>query len=177
MIRRRCRLILVIDAGCDADFSFEDLANAVRRISVDLGVAIKFYDLERLQKRVDGAVPGGDHAYHAVGEIDYRKADGAAENGIIVYIKPSYHGSGDARIKGYATANPDFPHETTLDQWFSESQFESYRSLGFEIMDGILKRAMQESTCVAAPGLENIFDVIHRRALTQFTMNKAAAIL
>ena len=82
MIRRRCRLILVIDAGCDADFSFEDLANAVRRISVDLGVAIKFYDLERLQKRVDGAVPGGDHAYHAVGEIDYRKADGAAENGI-----------------------------------------------------------------------------------------------
>jgi membrane-associated protease RseP (regulator of RpoE activity) len=176
MIRRRCRFILVIDSGCDAGFSFEDLANAVRKISVDLGVTIKFYDLERLQKRADDAMPGRGHAYHAVGEIDYRKADGAAENGIIIYIKPSYHGSEDAGIKGYATANPDFPHESTLDQWFSESQFESYRSLGFEIMDGILKRAMQESTCGAAPSLEKIFGVIHGRALTQFTMNKAAAI-
>jgi PDZ domain/Patatin-like phospholipase len=176
MIRRRCRFILAIDSGCDTDFSFEDLANAVRKISVDLGVAIKFYDLDRLQKRADDAMPGRGHAYHAVGEIDYRKADGAAENGVIIYIKPSYHGSGDAGIKGYATANSDFPHESTLDQWFSESQFESYRSLGFEIMDGVLKRAMQESTCVDAPSLEMIFEVIHRRALTQVIMNKAAAI-
>ena len=176
MIRRRCRFILAIDLGCDADFSFEDLANAVRKISVDLGVTIKFCDLERLQKRADDGMPGRGHAYHAVGEIDYRKADGAAENGIIIYIKPSYHGSGDAGIKGYATANPDFPHESTLDQWFSEFQFESYRSLGFEIMDSVLNRAMQESSCVDAPSLEKIFEVIHRRALTQVTMNKAAAI-
>src|SRR4029079_18474097 len=115
------------------------------------------------------------HAYHAVGEIDYRKADGAAEHGVIIYIQPSYHGSGDAGIKGYATANPDFPHESTLDQWFSESQFESYRSLGFEIMDGVLKRAMQESTCADAPSLETIFEVFYRSALTQSAMNKAVA--
>ena len=69
-----------------------------------------------------------------------------------------------------------FHMKSTLDQWFSESQFESYRSLGFEIMDGVLKRAMQESTCVDAPSLEMIFEVIHRRALTQVIMNKAAAI-
>ena len=28
----------------------------------------------------------------------------------------------------------DFPHETTLDQWFGESQFESYRRLGEYLM-------------------------------------------
>ncbi len=35
-------------------------------------------------------------------------------------------------------AHAEFPHETTTDQWFSESQFESYRALGFEITDDLL---------------------------------------
>jgi hypothetical protein len=26
--------------------------------------------------------------------------------------------------------HPEFPHESTADQWFTESQFESYRRLG-----------------------------------------------
>jgi hypothetical protein len=30
--------------------------------------------------------------------------------------------------------NPTFPHETTLDQWFGECQFESYRRLGEYLM-------------------------------------------
>jgi hypothetical protein len=36
-------------------------------------------------------------------------------------------------ITQYKKLNPDFPHETTADQWFSESQFESYRALGYFI--------------------------------------------
>ncbi|MGB7042449.1 MAG: hypothetical protein WBD83_23060, partial [Xanthobacteraceae bacterium] len=31
MVRRRCRFIVVIDAGCDPNFAFEDLGNAVRK--------------------------------------------------------------------------------------------------------------------------------------------------
>jgi hypothetical protein len=42
MVRRRCRFIVVSDAGCDPDFEFEDLGNAVRKISLDLGVTIEF---------------------------------------------------------------------------------------------------------------------------------------
>jgi hypothetical protein len=30
-------------------------------------------------------------------------------------------------VRGFANANPDFPHQSTIDQWFTESQFESYR--------------------------------------------------
>ena len=33
-------------------------------------------------------------------------------------------------VRSYANLHADFPHETTADQWFSESQFESYRRLG-----------------------------------------------
>jgi hypothetical protein len=30
-------------------------------------------------------------------------------------------------------AHPDFPHESTANQWFTESEFESYRQLGLYI--------------------------------------------
>ena len=36
-----------------------------------------------------------------------------------------------AELRGYASTHPDFPHDTTADQFFDESQFESYRTLGF----------------------------------------------
>jgi hypothetical protein len=77
--------------------------------------------------------------YHAIGIIDYRSADGAeCTNGHVLYIKPAYHGTEGAGIVSYATAHDTFPHEDTADQWFSESQFESYRSLGVEITNTIL---------------------------------------
>ena len=33
-------------------------------------------------------------------------------------------------MRSYGAEHKAFPHESTLDQWFSESQFESYRMLG-----------------------------------------------
>jgi hypothetical protein len=188
MVRRRCRFIVVIDSGCDPDFAFEDLGNAVRKIYIDLGIQITFKKkgLDSLKTRpsaksysrtvrdaaalaavraYDSADKGskpdepGETPYYAIGKIDYIHADLPAEpdktatpegatkpkraakpveNGCIVYIKPAYHGTEGAGIRSYATANPDFPHETTLDQWFTESQFESYRSLGREIGQKVL---------------------------------------
>jgi hypothetical protein len=36
-------------------------------------------------------------------------------------------------VYGYAAANPEFPHQSTVDQWFDETQFESYRRLGIAV--------------------------------------------
>ena len=143
MVRRRCRLIVVSDAGCDPDFAFEDLGNALRKIFIDLGIRIQFDGLGAIRNRpVDPdtelrkAIP-----YSAIGTIDYESADGTEEgcgNGCIVYVKPAYHGTEGAGIRSYATAHPTFPHELTSDQFFTELQFESYRSLGLDIMSSIL---------------------------------------
>jgi hypothetical protein len=46
MVRRRCRLIVVSDAGCDPDYLFDDLGNALRKIWIDLGVRIDFVGLD-----------------------------------------------------------------------------------------------------------------------------------
>src|SRR5262249_8049069 len=76
MVRRRCRFIVVSDAGCDPDFKFEDLGNAVRKIQIDLGVPIRFYGLEKLRARhkTDGDTPASQNAeqrsYHAIGIVD-----------------------------------------------------------------------------------------------------------
>ena len=33
-------------------------------------------------------------------------------------------------VANYARAHTTFPHESTVEQWFDEAQFESYRMLG-----------------------------------------------
>jgi len=139
MVRRRCRFIVVSDAAGDPDFAFASLGNAVRKIRLDLGVTIRFRGLANLKKRPDdGSDIGPNAPYHAIGDIDYPAADNGGQPGLILYIKPGYHGTEGAAIRSYAVANPDFPHQSTANQWFGESQFESYRALGYEIMSGIL---------------------------------------
>jgi hypothetical protein len=134
MVRRRCRLIVVSDAGSDPDYKFEDLGNTLRKIWIDLGIEICFHGLEGLTKRPDPLVPSDKPArYWAVGDICYRKADGEGEDGQLLYIKSGIHGGEPIGVLSYAIEHPAFPHESTTDQFFSESQFESYRALGFEI--------------------------------------------
>jgi NADH:ubiquinone oxidoreductase subunit 6 (subunit J) len=144
MVRRRCRFIVAIDAGCDPDFSFADLGNAVRKIYIDLGIRVRFDDLDQLKNRPKNT-KGGLIPYHAIGTIHYADADADGDttkckDGVIIYIKPAIHGDSTvegAGIRSYAAAHKDFPHEPTADQWFSESQFESYRSLGLDIAHNI----------------------------------------
>jgi hypothetical protein len=54
-----------------------------------------------------------------------------------LYLKPTYQGTERADVRSYASGHDDFPHESTTDQWFSESQLESYRALGASITEYI----------------------------------------
>ena len=129
MVRRRCRTIVVSDAGCDPTCSFEDLGNAVRKIFIDFGVSINFDKLE-IKARQTPPTPG---IRFAVGSIKYPGSD---REGWLLYLKPTYMATDErADVRSYASANPQFPHESTADQWFSESQLESYRALGASITE------------------------------------------
>ena len=141
MVRRRCRSIVVVDAGYDPHFAFEDLGNAVRKASLDLGIRIDMQGLAALKPSAGEAGAGqSSPGYHATGTIHYPET---AEPGRLLYVKPALHGTESASVRSYAAANPKFPHQPTLNQWFSESQFESYRALGFEIMGATLARSRQ----------------------------------
>lgn len=141
MVRRRCRVIVVSDAGCDPDYTFEDLGNALRKIWIDLGVRIDLHGLDLLKRRFkERPTPAEQAPYWAIGDIRYSEADGGkSEDGLLLYFKSGLHGTEPMGVLSYAIAHATFPHETTLNQFFSESQFESYRMLGYEIADRAFK--------------------------------------
>jgi hypothetical protein len=125
MIRRRCHVIVLSDAGADPTCTLEDLGNAIRKIYIDLGVEI---DFERIDVRARDAGSPKQGIYCAIGKIRYPDKD--AKEGKLIYIKPGLYEDAPADVKAYAAANAKFPHDVTLNQWFTESQFESYRALG-----------------------------------------------
>jgi hypothetical protein len=40
--------------------------------------------------------------------------------------------------KGYKAKNPDFPNQSTMDQFFEPAQFEAYRELGYSSVDAFV---------------------------------------
>lgn len=40
-------------------------------------------------------------------------------------------------VREYHLKNNKFPNQSTSDQFFDESQFESYRKLGYHSLDGV----------------------------------------
>ena len=66
---------------------------------------------------------------HIVGEITY--ADGT--EGTLIYLKTTLVPGLRVELMGYKGANPDFPDQSTADQFFDEEQFEAYRELGHVI--------------------------------------------
>lgn len=147
LVRRRCRHIMVVDAGQDEKRTFEDAANLIRKCYIDFGVTIDI-NLDALRIGPNGNSP----SCYALGDIAYSplaEKGGAKENdnwGVLLYIKPSLLRNIPEDIRQYAKTNEDFPHQTTGDQFFDEAQFESYRHLGNFLMDEVLRTASQKKT-------------------------------
>lgn len=127
LVRRRCKYIIACDAEEDGQFAFGGLAGAIRKCSADFGVEIRIdLDSLRLNDRRLSA------AHCAVGTIDYGPKE---RKGTLVYLKSSMTGDEESDIIEYRSRACAFPHQSTGDQWFDESQFESYRRLGFHVAE------------------------------------------
>jgi hypothetical protein len=144
LVRRRCRYIIIGDGEQDGDLTFGSLGGVIRKCRADFGVEIDINpDPIRIAK---------DHstAHYVVGTIEYPEdetgfyapatGDGTTAGpqgkakGWILYLKSSLTGDEPADVIEYQSRYPKFPHESTADQFFSESQFESYRRLGLHII-------------------------------------------
>lgn len=155
LIRRRLKLIVSIDAGCDPDSGFEDLGNLVRKARIDFNTQIGFLDadelslrfgsnaalgtlddLRRLNRREssDGILGNSRTSLKqaALARVDYGPAVAAADRyAWLLYIKPAVVAADlPADLAQYQIANADFPHQSTANQFFDEAQWESYRKLG-----------------------------------------------
>ena len=141
MVLRRCHYIVVSDAGQDPACSFADLGGAIRKIRIDLGISIEFDEID-IYSRDDELAQNVTGRHAAVGRIHYSQVDGPdAPDGVIIYIKPACYGTEPRDIYEYFKTNKTFPHESTADQFFTESQFESYRMLGVHTMDRLCEKS------------------------------------
>ena len=135
MVLRRCRFIVLSDAGCDPRSQFEDLGNAIRKIRIDLGVPIEF-PAGALPFGTTGSLASFDGwavARIRYSAIDKPRGSGVPDDeydGVLVYVKPTLSSGEPVDVLNYSHRSSAFPHESTTHQFFTESQFESYRSLG-----------------------------------------------
>jgi hypothetical protein len=157
LVRRRCRYIVVCDAGADPGLAFWDLGSLVRKCRQDLGVRIEIDVSPFLKKE------GTPHAkWHcAVGQIHYENVDAEALPGMLIYIKPSLSGDEPSDVRNYLVGHPTFPHESTSNQFFNESQFESYRELGEHIALDVFGEVARDAGPDPSPA--GLFATLRRR--------------
>lgn len=143
LLRRRCKVIIAIDAEADPDLTFSSLSRLEVLARIDRGYRIhlpwrsvqeEYRDNIRRGFQKDGSWSGSEGPHGCIGRIDY----GNGDHGVLIYIKACLTGDETKYLMDYWRRNPTFPHETTVDQFFSEEQFEAYRCLGFHSARGLL---------------------------------------
>ena len=126
LVRRRCRFIIISDAGADPEFGFGDLAKVIEMVRVDFGAKVIL--------TTDDMVPEGKQRLSkyafTIGSIEYVDPKQLAT---LIYIKTAVTKGLSEDIYGYRRANPGYPDQSTADQFFDEAQFEAYRELGFQV--------------------------------------------
>jgi hypothetical protein len=138
LIRRRCRYVIVVDAAEDPLDSSENLANLIRLVRTDFGIAI---DIDTAPLRKDEK--GLSRWHCAIGAIRYDEVDPSGVTGTLLFIRSSLTGDEDADLRNYAVTHPPFPHHPTSDQFFDEAQFESYRDLGYHVGMSVFSEACE----------------------------------
>jgi rhodanese-related sulfurtransferase len=119
LLRRGCTRIFCFDASGG---EFAALGDAIALARSELGVEIEI-DPTPLSPR--GTPPTAKRAT-TTGTITY--ADG--QEGFLVYARNVMPPDGPWDVRAYQLEDPDFPHDSTADQLYTDQKFEAYRALG-----------------------------------------------
>lgn len=167
LVKRRCKVIIVIDAEADPTVSCPSLLIAERYARIDLGAIVNLLwepikdQCTRINNAFDKADAEELHKVEATGGTNSAGKSmererfgipcetgphcaageidyGGNEKATLLYVKASISGDEGDYILDYKRRYRDFPHETTSDQFFTEEQLEVYRALGFHIVKGLL---------------------------------------
>lgn len=156
LIRRRLRRIVIVDAGADPEFTFEDLAEMIRKVRIDFDATVEPLtagEIARLRqnlipatvsqalgtldelspKAALGSEPPKSTCHATLLRVTYGDDPAGTHTGLILYIKATVTGDESVDVCNYHRTQPEFPHEPTADQFFDEPQWEGYRKLGEHI--------------------------------------------
>ncbi|MFM7520510.1 MAG: hypothetical protein ACKO9B_08590, partial [Planctomycetota bacterium] len=161
LVARRCRIVIVSDAGCNNGlYEFGVLADLIRKLRLDHGIEVLDLDHDRpletrRLKRLDEL--GGRSPQHSIlGRIRYPEsvATGTSSLGdgpppreaLLVYVQMSLTGDEDIDIEQFRRTNPRFPDEPISNQFYTRDQVESFRQLGQHVGQ-LLCRGVEPFDC------------------------------
>jgi hypothetical protein len=152
LVRRRVPLVIAADNTSDPKFDFDNLENLVRRVRVDFGAEVRFFGNEELDDFARRWLHEVDSTWLPFATLEEFKDpalrarrcamlawilhpltdEAAPSRTLLVLIKPNLVEDAAVDLSLYAREHPEFPQQTTADQFFDEAQWESYRKLGVE---------------------------------------------
>lgn len=137
LLRRRCKFVVAIDGEHDPAMTFHALTNLQRLAAIDLGITIEA-DLNDLRL----AANGFSRTHFHFCRIRYPDTGNGTQIGYLLYAKLSLTGNEGEFLRRYRLDEPAFPHHSTANQFFSEAQFEAYRSLGEHVGERLFDPAV-----------------------------------
>ncbi|WP_158816068.1 hypothetical protein [Methylocapsa sp. S129] len=153
LLRRRCKFIICVDGEADPQSTFHGQMTLVRHAQIDFGI--------RIEPRFDDLRPDSKSTFSRSHSQLFRiryPADGDRPNeiGLMLSLKLSLTGDEAELVKRYRAIHPDFPHQSTLDQFYDEEQFEAYRQLGVHVAEGTFSPALMTVNS-SPPSIANWF--------------------
>lgn len=148
LVRRRVPRMILCDGSADPRYELEDLGDVIRKVRIDFNAEIKPFSTDDLAtyvpdplrtlvgvadqlKPVDGRPSAMHAALFWVRYIDpSNPRQFLARRSVLLYLKASLSGDESIDVQMYQKKSGEFPHDPTSDQFFDESQWESYRALG-----------------------------------------------
>jgi hypothetical protein len=144
LLRRECALVVVSDVDEDRHYRFPSLMKLYRRIRLT-GVNIlplsddfrsrcraETLDLEPVRPRTDRNCD----EHFILARIVYA----SAQQGLLIYIKPTFTGDEPPDLLRFRDEHEDFPHHPGSQQMYDEVFMESYRQLGYHIGTVLCRR-------------------------------------
>ncbi len=152
LLKRRPKVIVAADCGADPKYLFSDLESLVRKAKIDFGATIEFVDPANLGGTLPAELkaalgtpenisPEAASSWLVLGRIQYRdKTEGA-----LLVVKPRRLDKMPFDIVAYADRNPDFPQQSTGDQFFDEAQWEAYHQLGLLLGERLTSTLIEQA--------------------------------
>jgi predicted acylesterase/phospholipase RssA len=162
LLRRGCRLIVAVDASCDSNGAFSDLNAVIRNARIRFGIEILQPAGQDVlsTKCLEPDEEGICQRHFALARIRYPKKD--APDSWLVYLKPSFTGDEGADLMKYKLEDPEFPNDSTANQFYEPAKIESYRRLGFHIAESFCKEVKTDPGKALLEGMADLSSTLAR---------------
>ncbi len=146
LLRRRCSTIYCVDGGGDVPPTAQGLAEAMTLATAELGVTFTLDDAWATEPgsgvplqpaaALSALNPRLSQTPVITGTFTYPEASGlpeGARQGRLFVARALLTPDMPYGLLSYAAQHPEFPHDSTSDQWFEDGQFTAYTELGRQI--------------------------------------------